>query len=54
MDVIDNICAGADDLIDCPSCEGIGNVEMLGALGNTCHFRCRACGWTFPVIALED
>jgi transposase-like protein len=29
----------------CPSCDG--EATLLGALGTTPHYRCRACGWTF-------
>ena len=30
----------------CPACKG-DNVECLGSLGRTTHYRCRSCGWTF-------
>ena len=30
---------------ECPQCCGPG--VLLGALGNTKHFRCRFCGWDF-------
>jgi len=29
----------------CPQCDGQG--AYLGALGNSKHFRCISCGWTF-------
>lgn len=32
--------------MNCPMCGGEG--QHLGTLGTLDHFRCRACGWTFP------
>lgn len=29
----------------CPNCPGHG--DLLGALGNLRHYRCRDCGWAF-------
>jgi hypothetical protein len=30
----------------CPQCEAPDNTP-IGVLGNTAHYRCRACGWSF-------
>lgn len=35
---------------DCDQC-GDEQVEHLGVLGTTCHFRCRACGWQQSEVA---
>ena len=47
MDVDEQELTPADCEPDCPLC---GETSyFLGALGNTYHFRCRACGWNHNV-----
>jgi hypothetical protein len=36
---------------ECPQCGGPGT--LMGVLGNLAHLRCRDCGWTFSIPAVN-
>ncbi len=48
----EDVSDDGEDGRPCPKCSGIGS--KLGSLGALDHYRCRACGWTWPVDPGEE